>query len=69
MTWFPIFGAGFLVGWWVCAFTWPISDRRPKLPSLKKRALRTLAAVERDLRRPWIADTDTIRRALEQLDD
>ncbi len=31
MTWFPIFGAGFLVGWWVCAATWPRAcyrDRR-----------------------------------------
>jgi hypothetical protein len=23
MSWFPIFGAGFLAGWWMCAATWP----------------------------------------------
>jgi len=31
MTWFPIFSAGFLVGWWMCAATWPRAcdrDRR-----------------------------------------
>jgi hypothetical protein len=28
MSWFPIFGAGFLAGWWMCATTWP-RDRDP----------------------------------------
>ena len=23
MTWFPIFGAGFFAGWWMCTATWP----------------------------------------------
>jgi hypothetical protein len=32
MTWFPIFGAGFLVGWWMCAANWPLSDRRRGRP-------------------------------------
>lgn len=30
MSWFPIFGAGFLAGWWMCAATWP-RDRHPDL--------------------------------------
>jgi len=30
MSWFPIFAAGFLVGWWMCAATWPLSNRRPR---------------------------------------
>jgi hypothetical protein len=29
MSWFPIFGAGFLVGYWICAATWLLSDRKP----------------------------------------
>lgn len=32
MTWFPIFFAGFLAGWWMCAATWPLSGRRPRRP-------------------------------------
>lgn len=29
MNWFPIFAAGFLVGWWMCVATWPRFTRRP----------------------------------------
>ena len=28
MNWFPIFAAGFLVGWWMCVATWPRFTRR-----------------------------------------
>jgi hypothetical protein len=69
VTWFWIFGGGFLAGWWICAATRPLIDlraaRRPKPPSLKERALQAWAAVE--------AGTDdqtamaVIRRALEAL--
>ena len=43
--------------------------RRPKSLSLKEQALAQLSSVETDLRRHGIINTDTIRRALEQLDD
>jgi hypothetical protein len=42
--------------------------RRPKPPSLKKQALRRLLDLERGAD-PSLSDYDTIRRALEQLDD
>ncbi len=32
MTWFWIFGGGFFAGWWMCAATWPSSDRCPRRP-------------------------------------
>ncbi len=32
MTWFWIFGGGFFAGWWMCAATWPSSDRRLRRP-------------------------------------
>jgi hypothetical protein len=41
--------------------------RRPKPPSLRQRALEALELVESDL--GMGEETDTIRRALEQLDD
>jgi len=41
--------------------------RRPKSPSLRQRALEALELVESDL--GMGEETDTIRRALEQLDD
>jgi hypothetical protein len=34
MSWFPIFGAGFLAGWWMCAITWP-RDRPQGEPPLR----------------------------------
>jgi hypothetical protein len=45
--------------------------RRPKPPSLKQQALAQLDAIQLDLNNSDIfgANTDTIRRALEQLDD
>ena len=43
------------------------ADRRPKPPSLRQRALEALELVESDL--GMGEETDTIRRALEQLDD
>jgi hypothetical protein len=44
-----------------------LSERRPKPPSLKEQALAALGSIERGQDRP--EDTDTIRRALEQLND
>ena len=41
--------------------------RRPKPPSVKDEALKALRSIERGLGRP--EDTETIRRALEALDD
>ena len=41
--------------------------RRPKPPSLKDQALKALWCIDRGIANP--GDTDTIRRALEQLDD
>jgi hypothetical protein len=41
--------------------------RRPKPPSLKYQALKSLGHINRGIDRP--EDTDIIRRALEQLDD
>ena len=41
--------------------------RRPKPPSLKEQALKALGSIERGQDR--LEDTETIRRALEQLDD
>jgi hypothetical protein len=41
--------------------------RRPKPPSLKEQALKSLGHINRGIDRP--EDTDIIRRALEQLDD
>ena len=41
--------------------------RRPQPPSLKDQALKALRSIERGQDRP--EDTETIRRALEQLDD
>jgi hypothetical protein len=44
--------------------------RRPKLPSLKEQALIELCNLVDDLRRHGLGySSDTIRRALEQLDD
>jgi hypothetical protein len=43
------------------------ADRRPKPPSLKYQALKSLGHINRGIDRP--EDTDIIRRALEQLDD
>ena len=44
------------------------SDRRPEPPSLKEQALKALTAIEGDFN--TVGDrADTIRRALEQLDD
>ena len=45
-----------------------MDDRRPKPPSLKEQALKALAAIEGDFN--TVGDrADTIRRALEALDD
>ena len=30
MSWFLISGAGFFVGWWMCAATWPRYTNRPR---------------------------------------
>ena len=44
--------------------------RRPKPPSLKKQALEQLGCIQTDLNKFGMGiSTDTIRRALEQLDD
>jgi len=43
------------------------SARRPKPPSLKYQALKSLGHINKGIDRP--EDTDIIRRALEQLDD
>ncbi|NBS71104.1 hypothetical protein EBT31_19680 [bacterium] len=43
------------------------ADRRPKPPSLKYQALKSLGHINKGIDRP--EDTDIIRRALEQLDD
>jgi len=37
MTWFWIFGGGFFAGWWICAATWPFSDRRSRKGSYGSR--------------------------------
>jgi hypothetical protein len=44
-----------------------LSARRPKPPSLKYQALKSLGHINKGIDRP--EDTDIIRRALEQLDD
>ena len=51
-----------------CRADWLRAHRRPKPPSLNEVALQMLSTIERDAHYlPEI--TDTIRRALEQLDD
>jgi hypothetical protein len=46
------------------------SDRRPKPPSLKEQALEQLACIQTDLNKFGMGiSTNTIRRALEALDD
>jgi len=46
------------------------TDRRPKPPSLKEQALQALAEADAGLTElEWPQCSDTIRRALEQLDD
>ena len=56
-----------------CPSTWIDmlrAARRPKLPSLKEQALTQLDSLHADLKVHGLGtNTDTIRRALEQLDD
>ena len=40
MSWFPIFGAGFLAGWWMCAATWPRDRPQGKPPLRLQRTVR-----------------------------
>ena len=47
-----------------------LADRRPKPPSLKEQALEQLACIQTDLNKFGMGiSTNTIRRALEALDD